>query len=110
MSWTLNPNVVRRGRCRRRSARSWGGIAHREARAEIESWPGYRATPLLSANRLASRLGLGSVFVKDESGRFGLGSFKALGGAYGVRHVTRGRGTGRARTTGGWRAPGAARV
>lgn len=34
------------------------------------------------------------MFVKDESGRFGLGSFKALGGAYGVRHVTRGRGGG----------------
>ncbi len=92
MSWTLNPNVVRRGPLPKAVSAIMGRDAHREARAEIKSWPGYRATPLLSANRLASRLGLGSVFVKDESGRFGLGSFKALGGAYGVRHVTRGRG------------------
>ena len=92
MSWTLNPTVVRRGRYPKPLRAIVGRDAHREARAEIESWPGYRATPLLSANRLASRLGLGSVFVKDESGRFGLGSFKALGGAYGVRHVTKGRG------------------
>ncbi|MYI06005.1 MAG: pyridoxal-phosphate dependent enzyme, partial [Gemmatimonadetes bacterium] len=83
MSWTLNPNVAPRGPYPKALSAIFGRDAHREARAEIESWPGYRATPLLSANRLASRLGLGSVFVKDESGRFGLGSFKALGGAYG---------------------------
>ena len=41
--------------------------------------------------RLAEELGVGSVWVKDESGRLGLGSFKALGGAYGVREVMRGR-------------------
>ena len=101
MSWTLNPNVAPRGPFPRALSAIFGRDAHREARAEIESWPGYRATPLLSANRLASRLGLGSVFVKDESGRFGLGSFKALGGAYGVRHVTRGRGGGGAGPQGG---------
>ena len=59
--------------------------------AEIGSWPGYRTTPLRSAHRLASGLGLASVHVKDESGRFGLGSFKALGGAYGVLGATGGK-------------------
>jgi len=52
--------------------------------AEIRQWPGYEPTPLRSLDRLAGALGLGAVLYKDESGRFGLGSFKALGGAYAV--------------------------
>ena len=53
---------------------------YRRTRAEITSWPGYAPTPL---HRIAVP-GLASVHYKDESGRFGLGSFKALGGAYAV--------------------------
>ena len=52
--------------------------------AEIHQWPGYAPTPLRSLDRLAGALGLGAILYKDESGRFGLGSFKALGGAYAV--------------------------
>jgi diaminopropionate ammonia-lyase len=52
--------------------------------AEIRTWPGYEPTPLRSLDRLAGALGLGAVLYKDESRRFGLGSFKALGGAYAV--------------------------
>lgn len=44
--------------------------------------PGYTKTPLRSLPGLATRLGLDSIFVKDESSRFGLQSFKALGGSY----------------------------
>jgi diaminopropionate ammonia-lyase len=54
------------------------------AMAEIRQWPGYAPTPLLDLDRLAGALGLGAVLYKDESKRFGLGSFKALGGAYAV--------------------------
>ncbi|PKR89440.1 diaminopropionate ammonia-lyase [Pleomorphomonas diazotrophica] len=50
----------------------------------ITSWPGYVPTPLASLTTLAARLGVASIRYKDESGRFGLGSFKALGGAYAV--------------------------
>lgn len=39
-------------------------------------------TPLLDASRLARALGLGALLLKDERGRMGLGSFKALGAAY----------------------------
>lgn len=60
---------------------------HRRAREEIESWPGYRPTPLVSLPALARRGRVADVRVKDEGGRFGLGSFKALGGAYGVLRV-----------------------
>ncbi len=55
--------------------------------AEIRSWEGYAATPLASLDRLAGALGLGAVLYKDESARFDLGSFKALGGAYAVARL-----------------------
>lgn len=44
--------------------------------------PGYAPTPLISLDALAGRLGIGKLWVKDESKRFGLNSFKALGGSY----------------------------
>lgn len=59
------------------------------ALAEISGWPGYALTPLLSLDALAARLGLGAVHVKDEGQRFGLKSFKALGGAYAVAELLR---------------------
>lgn len=55
-----------------------------QAAGVITSWPGYGPTPLASLPALAERLGLASICYKDESDRFGLGSFKALGGAYAV--------------------------
>ena len=61
--------------------------AGEDARREIAGWPGYAATPLRTLPDLARRTSVGEVLYKDESSRFGLGSFKALGGAYGVRHV-----------------------
>lgn len=54
------------------------------ARAEIASWPGYAPTPLVALPDIARSAGVARVDYKDESGRFGLGSFKALGGAYAV--------------------------
>ncbi|MDR2111776.1 MAG: diaminopropionate ammonia-lyase [Candidatus Accumulibacter sp.] len=52
------------------------------------SMPGYAPTPLVSLPRLARRLGIGSLCVKDESARFGLKAFKVLGGAYAMaRHI-----------------------
>ena len=54
------------------------------ARREIAAWPGYAPTPLRRLSGLAAAAGLAEVWYKDEGGRFGLGSFKALGGAYAV--------------------------
>jgi diaminopropionate ammonia-lyase len=56
---------------------------------EISIWPGYAATPLLPLHGLARQLGISKLYYKDERGRFGLGSFKALGGAYAVANVLR---------------------
>lgn len=55
-----------------------------EAQDEIVAWPGYAPTPLHSLAPLAEALNIATLHYKDESGRFGLGSFKALGGAYAV--------------------------
>src|SRR4030088_2065034 len=44
--------------------------------------PGYRVSPLVEAARLADLLGVAKVFVKDESSRFGLPSFKILGASW----------------------------
>ncbi len=57
---------------------------YRRARREITSWPGYAPTPLVELPDAARELGLARVAWKDESQRFGLRSFKALGGAYAV--------------------------
>jgi diaminopropionate ammonia-lyase len=51
---------------------------------ELRTWPGYGVSPLRELPDVARRLGVESVSCKDESQRFGLGSFKALGGAYAV--------------------------
>jgi diaminopropionate ammonia-lyase len=52
------------------------------AKAEITGWNGYAPTPLHDLPALAQAAGIGSIRLKDEAGRLGLGSFKALGGAY----------------------------
>ena len=44
--------------------------------------PGYAPTPLVALDGLAGKLGVGKLWVKDESKRFGLNAFKALGGSY----------------------------
>lgn len=46
--------------------------------------PGYAPTPLVELPSLAGELGVGRVFVKDESARLGLGAFKVLGAAWAV--------------------------
>lgn len=91
MNWTLNPDAAPPMPYPAGLKKIIGGDAHREAFAEISTWPGYVPTPLRNARALASSLGVESVWVKDESGRFGLGSFKALGGAYGIRRMMKAR-------------------
>lgn len=59
----------------------------RRAKAEIAGWADYAPTPLRLLPLLAANAAVATVAVKDESGRFGLGSFKALGGAYAVGEV-----------------------
>ncbi|MCL6609567.1 MAG: diaminopropionate ammonia-lyase [Geminicoccaceae bacterium] len=64
------------------------------ARTAIRSWPGSKPTPLRRLDGLARVAGLRAIFLKDESGRFGLGSFKALGGGFAVARAVESRGPG----------------
>ena len=57
----------------------------------ISRWDSYSPTPLLNLDKLNKKLNLGNIFYKDESKRFGLKSFKALGGAYAVEKVSSGK-------------------
>ena len=54
----------------------------------ISSWQNYNPTPLVKLNKLSKKLNLNNIFYKDESKRFHLKSFKALGGAYAVQKIT----------------------
>ena len=54
------------------------------ARAVLSTFPGYAPTPLHSLAGLAGETGVAAIHVKDEARRFGLSSFKSLGGAYAV--------------------------
>ena len=56
----------------------------------ISKWDDYSPTPLIYLNKLSKKLKLNKIFYKDESKRFHLKSFKALGGAYAVERVTKG--------------------
>ena len=61
-----------------------------EAYLTISKWDSYSSTPLLKLNKLSKELNLNTIYYKDESKRFDLKSFKALGGAYAVDKVTKG--------------------
>ena len=62
----------------------FGVASAREALTFHRSFPEYRPTPLVRLRELAKALGAGEIFVKDESFRFGLNAFKALGGSYAI--------------------------
>ena len=60
-------------------------LAQAEAAQKFHSGiEGYAATPLVNLQQWAQKTGIGKIWVKDESKRFGLNAFKALGGSYAV--------------------------
>ncbi len=89
---TLLPNAHIRHVAAKRTE---GDAAHRvltaesfaTAQQEITAWDGYAPTPLVSLSAIASQIGVGEILYKDEGPRFGLGSFKALGGSYAALRV-----------------------
>ena len=62
-----------------------------DAYLTISKWENYNPTPLLLLNKLSKELNINKIYYKDESKRFDLKSFKALGGAYAVEKVTKGK-------------------
>ena len=55
----------------------------------ISRWKNYKATPLIKLDKLQKNLKVNNIFYKDESKRFHLKSFKALGGAYAVERISK---------------------
>lgn len=55
-----------------------------KARAYHRGFAEYAPSPLVQLPKLADYLGLGKLFVKDESSRFGLNAFKVLGASYAI--------------------------
>jgi diaminopropionate ammonia-lyase len=49
-----------------------------------QSLPNYSVTPLIELPTIAAELGVGRVFIKDESARMNLSAFKILGAAWAV--------------------------
>lgn len=64
------------------------GISRR-TRAFHRQIPGYRMSPLKGLPNLAAMLGVGGIWVKDESARLSLNSFKVLGGSFAIYQLIR---------------------
>lgn len=78
----------------RPGARDWRcASAPTDVRDFHSSLPDYSPTPLAELPSLARELGVGRVFVKDESNRLGLPAFKALGASWAVHRVLAERAT-----------------
>ena len=73
----------------------------------------YAPTPLVPLPALAAELGIGAIHIKDEGKRLGLGSFKALGGAYATIRLAveeTARRLGRPVDIAAWRSPEVAKI
>lgn len=76
-TWYANP-----------AARTWSAPRPRDtARAFHATLPGYAPTPLVEVPELVEQLGVGAVWVKDESARLDIAAFKILGASWAVARV-----------------------
>ncbi|MDO4531941.1 MAG: diaminopropionate ammonia-lyase [Bacillota bacterium] len=62
-----------------------------KARAFHSTFPVYQKTPLVSLEKLAEKMGVKNIYLKDESYRFGLNAFKVLGASYAIANEIGGR-------------------
>jgi diaminopropionate ammonia-lyase len=85
-NFVINPRVSRGALSSELRARL-GRNGASEVRRLLRLCPRHQITPLIQLNALAGSLNVGGVHAKDESSRLGLGSFKALGGAYAVAEL-----------------------
>ncbi|CAN5708660.1 diaminopropionate ammonia-lyase [soil metagenome] len=67
---------------RQRRNETPGGAPDRAPLEFHRRLPGYGATPLIEAPEIASALGVGQVWVKNEAERLGLPAFKVLGASW----------------------------
>jgi diaminopropionate ammonia-lyase len=91
IQWTGNPQARGQERGTAAGLELFDQSAAARARAFIKTFPQYEITPLRSLAGLADTLGVAGIYIKDESYRFGLNSFKVLGGSYAIGMYLAGR-------------------
>jgi diaminopropionate ammonia-lyase len=80
ISWTINKMKKKVGV----STKFLSTSEIQKAKSFHASFPEYRETPLRSLDHLAKQFGVGGIYVKDESYRFGLNAFKVLGASFAI--------------------------
>jgi diaminopropionate ammonia-lyase len=83
----INPMLEHAPAARRHLLQALSQSGRAAVEALLAQCPVHRATPLHHLSGLALSLGMAAISVKDEGQRFGLKSFKALGGAYAVMRL-----------------------
>ncbi|MFU8794672.1 MAG: diaminopropionate ammonia-lyase [Dethiobacteria bacterium] len=91
IKWIVNPKARNEDNIKRPGPDFLGGKAAAETRNFMESFPQYEVTPLRNLGRLAAYTGIAGIYVKDESYRFGLNSFKVLGGGHAIGRYLAGK-------------------
>ena len=79
--WLANPGA-RMSQAEKAATQSYAAASVDRVRAFHRTIPGYEPTPLVALAALADFLGVGKLWVKDESFRFGLNAFKVLGASF----------------------------
>lgn len=83
IEWIVNPNATA-GTPSAELADILPADIARLARSFHRQIPGFKMSPLKSLSHLAEMLGVGGIWVKDESQRMSLRSFKVLGGSFAI--------------------------
>lgn len=91
IKWIVNRWAKRLPDIKKEELNFLGGSAASATRKFIKSFPQYKVTPLRKLYRLADYTGVSGIYVKDESYRFGLNSFKVLGGGHAIGRYLAGR-------------------
>jgi diaminopropionate ammonia-lyase len=79
-------NYIKNGQCNTKAYKPFlvTEAISQEVGRYHESFSQYHQTALVSLEALAKEIGVGKLYVKDESTRFGLNAFKVLGAAYAI--------------------------
>ncbi len=83
IQWLTNDHALKNPKSKLAAELFPPGLS-RKVRQLHSAIPGYHMSPLKSLPNLARRIGVGGIWVKDESERLSLNSFKVLGGAYAI--------------------------
>ncbi len=82
IEWVSNPGAAKTESLAAKELFPDGVFA--KSRSFHQQVPGYEESPLSGLPRLAAMISVGGIWVKDESVRLSLNSFKVLGGSFAI--------------------------